>query len=70
MYLSIGTGVGMGIVVGGELHRGARGAAGEVGFLPLAARPGHGGRAARRAARWRRRRGAGGIVRTGARRWA
>jgi predicted NBD/HSP70 family sugar kinase len=25
----------MGIVVGGELHRGARGAAGEVGFLPL-----------------------------------
>jgi predicted NBD/HSP70 family sugar kinase len=36
VYLSIGTGVGMGIVVGGELHRGARGAAGEVGFLPLA----------------------------------
>jgi predicted NBD/HSP70 family sugar kinase len=36
VYLSIGTGVGMGLVVGGELHRGARGAAGEVGFLPLA----------------------------------
>jgi predicted NBD/HSP70 family sugar kinase len=36
VYLSIGTGVGMGIVLGGELHRGARGAAGEVGFLPLA----------------------------------
>jgi predicted NBD/HSP70 family sugar kinase len=36
VYLSIGTGIGMGIVVGGELYRGARGAAGEVGFLPLA----------------------------------
>jgi predicted NBD/HSP70 family sugar kinase len=36
VYLSIGTRVGMGIVVGGELHRGARVAAGEVGFLPLA----------------------------------
>jgi predicted NBD/HSP70 family sugar kinase len=36
VYLSIGTGIGMGIVVDGELYRGARGAAGEVGFLPLA----------------------------------
>ncbi|USX51237.1 ROK family protein [Lentzea sp. HUAS12] len=31
---TVGTGVGMGIVVDGELFRGARGAAGEVGFLP------------------------------------
>ncbi len=35
VYFSIGTGVGMGVVLGGRLHRGARGAAGEVGFLPL-----------------------------------
>ncbi|GII92637.1 sugar kinase [Sinosporangium siamense] len=32
--VSIGTGVGMGIVVNGELYVGARGAAGEVSFLP------------------------------------
>ncbi|HEU4658223.1 MAG TPA: ROK family transcriptional regulator [Capillimicrobium sp.] len=34
-YLSIGSGLGAGIVLGGRLHRGARGAAGEVGFLPI-----------------------------------
>jgi predicted NBD/HSP70 family sugar kinase len=32
---TIGTGVGMGIVVDGALFRGAHGAAGEVGFLPF-----------------------------------
>jgi predicted NBD/HSP70 family sugar kinase len=69
VYLSIGTGVGMGIVVDGELYRGARGAAGEVGFLPLA----DGGLGAGRPSSSRRARGgaleeaaaAGGIVRTG-----
>ncbi|MFD1930142.1 MULTISPECIES: ROK family transcriptional regulator [Nonomuraea] len=34
--VSIGTGVGMGIVVNGELYVGARGAAGEVSYLPVA----------------------------------
>jgi predicted NBD/HSP70 family sugar kinase len=38
-FVGLGTGLGMGLVVGGELVRGARGAAGELGFLPLAAGP-------------------------------
>jgi predicted NBD/HSP70 family sugar kinase len=59
VFLSIGTGVGMGVVIGGELHRGATGAAGEVGFLPLAE---GGGRSARGALEEAA--GAGGIVRT------
>jgi predicted NBD/HSP70 family sugar kinase len=33
--LTIGTGIGMGIVVDGSLFRGAHGAAGEVGYLPF-----------------------------------
>jgi predicted NBD/HSP70 family sugar kinase len=32
--LTVGTGIGMGIVVNGRLFRGAHGAAGEVGYLP------------------------------------
>jgi predicted NBD/HSP70 family sugar kinase len=35
VYITIGTGVGMGIVINGTLYRGARGAAGEIGFLPF-----------------------------------
>nr|WP_199439629.1 ROK family protein [Umezawaea beigongshangensis] len=34
--VTVGTGVGMGIVLGGELFRGAHGAAGEIGYLPFA----------------------------------
>ena len=34
-YLNVGSGLGAGIVLNGHLHRGARGAAGEVGFLPV-----------------------------------
>jgi predicted NBD/HSP70 family sugar kinase len=33
--LTVGTGIGMGIVVDGQLFRGANGAAGEVGYLPF-----------------------------------
>jgi len=36
VFLHVGTGVGMGLVVNGRLFRGAHGAAGEVGYLPLA----------------------------------
>jgi predicted NBD/HSP70 family sugar kinase len=39
VYLHVGTGVGMGLMLGGELYRGATGVAGEVGYLPLAADP-------------------------------
>jgi len=35
VYITIGTGVGMCLVINGALYRGARGAAGEVGFLPF-----------------------------------
>ena len=35
-YLHVGTGVGLGLVLHGELYRGASGAAGEVAYLPLA----------------------------------
>lgn len=35
VYVSIGTGIGMGIIVDGELYRGARGAAGEIAFWPM-----------------------------------
>jgi predicted NBD/HSP70 family sugar kinase len=33
--MSIGTGIGMGIVINGEIYAGAEGAAGEIGFLPI-----------------------------------
>jgi predicted NBD/HSP70 family sugar kinase len=38
-YLNVGSGLGAGIVLHGQLHRGARGAAGEVGFLPVGEDP-------------------------------
>jgi len=37
VYVSVGTGIGMGVVIDGALYRGAHGAAGEVGYLPLGA---------------------------------
>jgi predicted NBD/HSP70 family sugar kinase len=36
VYLHVGTGVGLGLVLNGELYRGSTGVAGEVGYLPLA----------------------------------
>jgi predicted NBD/HSP70 family sugar kinase len=47
VYVSVGTGIGMGVIIDGELYRGAHGAAGEVGYLPLGEDDG-GGAAARR----------------------
>lgn len=35
--VSVGTGIGMGLVVRGQLHRGMHGAAGEIGYLPVPA---------------------------------
>jgi glucokinase len=37
VVISVGTGVGAGVVVGGHIVRGAHGAAGEVAFLPIGA---------------------------------
>ncbi|MGI5499719.1 ROK family transcriptional regulator [Lentzea sp. CA-135723] len=48
-YLWIGTGVGLGLVIDGRLHRGAHGLAGEIGFLPISADPEY---AASRWPRW------------------
>jgi len=39
VFIAVGTGVGMGIVASGRLQRGATGAAGEVGFVPLGTDP-------------------------------
>jgi predicted NBD/HSP70 family sugar kinase len=36
-YVMIGTGVGLGLLLDGQVYRGATGAAGEIGYLPLAA---------------------------------
>ncbi len=38
-YVSLGTGIGMGLVTAGHLVRGARGAAGEIAFLPIGGDP-------------------------------
>jgi predicted NBD/HSP70 family sugar kinase len=61
-FLLVGTGVGMGLVLGGELYRGSRGAAGEVGYLPVGGDP-HGPGVRRRGA-FEEATNAAGVVRT------
>ncbi len=39
VYVALGTGVGCGLIIAGELVRGADNAAGEMGFLPFGANP-------------------------------
>jgi predicted NBD/HSP70 family sugar kinase len=39
VFIAVGTGIGMGIVADGDIRRGAHGAAGEIGYLPLGADP-------------------------------
>jgi predicted NBD/HSP70 family sugar kinase len=39
VFISVGAGIGMGVVIDDELVRGAHGAAGEIGYLPLAGDP-------------------------------
>jgi predicted NBD/HSP70 family sugar kinase len=38
-WVHVGTGIGMGLVLGGRLHRGVHGVAGEIAFLPLGGAP-------------------------------
>jgi len=35
-FVSVGSGTGMGLIIDGQLHRGAHGAAGEIAYLPVA----------------------------------
>ncbi|WP_159718734.1 ROK family transcriptional regulator [Geminicoccus flavidas] len=39
VFIALGTGIGMGILIDGRLVRGARGGAGEIAYLPLGADP-------------------------------
>jgi predicted NBD/HSP70 family sugar kinase len=38
-FVHVGTGIGMGLVLGGRLHRGVHGVAGEIAFMPLGGDP-------------------------------
>jgi predicted NBD/HSP70 family sugar kinase len=38
-WVHVGTGIGMGLVLGGRLHRGVHGVAGEIAFLPVGGDP-------------------------------
>lgn len=62
LFLQVGAGVGMGMVLDGELFRGATGAAGEVGYLPLGQQDPH-DPSSRRYGALERDLAAGGVVR-------
>ncbi|MFL5796871.1 MAG: ROK family protein [Actinomycetota bacterium] len=62
VYLWIGTGIGIGIVLDGHLYRGSRGAAGEIGYLPIGTADPH-DRSTRRRGAFEEAAAAGGIVR-------
>jgi predicted NBD/HSP70 family sugar kinase len=47
-YLTVGTGVGVGLVLDGRIYRGVTGAAGEVGYLPIGQPPAGRSRRSRR----------------------
>jgi predicted NBD/HSP70 family sugar kinase len=36
LFIKVGTGIGSGLILGGRLHRGAQGAAGDIGHVPVA----------------------------------
>jgi len=63
VYLWVGTGIGIGIILEGRLHRGTRGAAGEIGYLPIGPADPH-DRALRRRGAFEEAAAAAGIVRT------
>jgi predicted NBD/HSP70 family sugar kinase len=64
VYVSVGTGIGMGVIIDGEIYRGAHGAAGEVGYLPLGDDDGATGPAARRRGIFEEAASADAVVRT------
>jgi predicted NBD/HSP70 family sugar kinase len=35
MFVKVGTGIGSGLILGGEIHRGAQGTAGDIGHIPV-----------------------------------
>jgi glucokinase-like ROK family protein len=39
LFIKVGTGIGSGLILGGRLHRGAQGAAGDIGHVQVAAEP-------------------------------
>jgi len=63
VFLSVGTGIGMGLVLNGQLHRGSHGAAGEVAYVPVGAIDPH-DRSIRRHGALEEAAAAAGIVRT------